>query len=357
MAFYIRKSVSLGPLRFNLSSGGLGVSAGVRGLRVGTGPRGNYVHMGRHGLYYRQTVLPTAPAGTPVLPQSTPHSDTHAPLQELGSADAGTIRDSSSEDLLAELREKRRKLPLLPVALVAGALFLLVALGKGWPWWLLLASLGAYVVAVVAARRRDKLAKTVVILYDFEPAVEAAFKQFCDWTSAIAASRCVWHVDAAGRVYDRKYHAGASQLVRRSLTTVREQAPPYVTTNVPVHAIKAGRNSLFLFPDRLLIYNGSDIGAISYASLEIAADTTRFIEESSVPADAHVVDYTWRYVNKSGGPDRRFSNNRQLPICLYDELTLRTASGLNELLQLSRSGIGPGFVAAVRNLAEAAPHG
>ncbi|MFW8645427.1 DUF4236 domain-containing protein [Rhizobium beringeri] len=35
MPFYIRKSISAGPFRFNFSKGGVGVSVGVKGLRVG----------------------------------------------------------------------------------------------------------------------------------------------------------------------------------------------------------------------------------------------------------------------------------------------------------------------------------
>ena len=53
MPFYLRKSISAGPFRFNLSKSGVGLSVGVKGLRVGTGPRGHYVQAGRGGLYYR----------------------------------------------------------------------------------------------------------------------------------------------------------------------------------------------------------------------------------------------------------------------------------------------------------------
>src|SRR3954466_8187512 len=56
MGLYLRKSIKVGPIRFNLSSSGVGVSAGIKGFRVGTGPRGNYVQMGRGGLYYRTTL-------------------------------------------------------------------------------------------------------------------------------------------------------------------------------------------------------------------------------------------------------------------------------------------------------------
>lgn len=65
--------------------------------------------------------------------------------------------------------------------------------------------------------------------------------------------------------------------------------------------------------------------------------TTRFIESSPVPKDARVVDHTWQYVNKSGGPDKRFKNNRQLPVCLYGELKLQSPTGLNTIIMFSNA--------------------
>lgn len=59
MGLYLRKSFSFGPLRLNMSRGGVGASLGVKGLRVGSGPRGSYLHAGRGGLYYRQKLLST----------------------------------------------------------------------------------------------------------------------------------------------------------------------------------------------------------------------------------------------------------------------------------------------------------
>ena len=40
MAWRFRKSIKLGPLRFNLSKSGIGTSVGVRGFRVGTDAKG-----------------------------------------------------------------------------------------------------------------------------------------------------------------------------------------------------------------------------------------------------------------------------------------------------------------------------
>ena len=45
----------LGPIRLNLSKGGIGTSVGVTGFRVGVRPNGSsYVHAGRYGLYMRE---------------------------------------------------------------------------------------------------------------------------------------------------------------------------------------------------------------------------------------------------------------------------------------------------------------
>lgn len=62
---------------------------------------------------------------------------------------------------------------------------------------------------------------------------------------------------------------------------------------------------------------------------------TRFIEDQGVPPDSHVVDYTWRFVNKKGGPDRRFNNNRQIPIAQYGFLQLQSQTGMNIHLNVS----------------------
>jgi hypothetical protein len=56
MAYYIRKAFKSGPVRMNLSKGGIGFSMGVTGARVGLNSRGAYIHGGRHGLYYREQI-------------------------------------------------------------------------------------------------------------------------------------------------------------------------------------------------------------------------------------------------------------------------------------------------------------
>jgi len=54
------------------------------------------------------------------------------------------------------------------------------------------------------------------------------------------------------------------------------------------------------------------------------------MESGGLPSDAQVVGRTWQYVNKKGGPDRRFNNNPEIPIALYEEGHFGSTTGLNE---------------------------
>src|SRR5256886_8463839 len=102
MGFYLRKSVSVGPFRFNLSKSGIGVSTGIKGFRVGTGPRGNYVHMGAGGIYFRSTF----PSDTrQSLPTKSEHSE-DGPVQVFESGSVLQMVDSSSAQLLEEINTK-----------------------------------------------------------------------------------------------------------------------------------------------------------------------------------------------------------------------------------------------------------
>ena len=361
MGFYLRKSISVGPLRFNLSKSGIGVSAGVKGLRFGVGPRGNYVHIGRGGLYYRATLPPSiASRKSPIhQPKFSPPtripSGTHAPLEEIESADVSQIVDSSSRELLDELNRKRAKMRLWPVVAIVSVVILGFGVSSNWPAWLLALLVVTGAVGTYMAHARDALEKTVVLFYEFDPDMEAAYAQLHSAASQLSRCAAAWHIEASGKVHDRKYHAGASDLVRRKNTSIQGAEPPYVKTNIETIAVGVGRQTLHFFPDRVLVYDTNGVGAVGYPELRVDVSATRFIESDSVPRDAEVVDRTWKYVNKSGGPDRRFKDNKELPVCRYEEISLSSQTGLNEVLQLSRCGSGSEFAKAISLLGKKMP--
>jgi hypothetical protein len=189
-----------------------------------------------------------------------------------------------------------------------------------------------------------------VLFYDLDADVETAYGLVHSWAEQLASCQRAWHISAEARVRDGKYHAGAGKLIARSITSIKEASPPYLQSNVEPVAIGVGRQTLYLFPDRLLVYDTTGVGAVGYPNLVLSVREARFIETDTVPTDAKVVDRTWQYVNKKGGPDLRFKDNRELPICLYDELTFNSTTGLNEMIQVSRCGVVEGFLKAITYL-------
>ncbi len=112
--------------------------------------------------------------------------------------------------------------------------------------------------------------------------------------------------------------------------------PGVIKTNIDLPSIVGGKQSVYFFPDVILITEGNHAGAISYEELGICWNSTVFVEDDGVPPDAQVVGHTWQYVNKAGGPDRRFNNNRQIPQVLYQQMGLQGPGGFQKILHISR---------------------
>jgi len=351
MGLYFRKSVSVGPLRFNFSGSGIGVSAGIPGFRIGTGPRGHYVHMGGGGIYYRTTLGPNSarrsrhgaePHGTTPRPRHTDWplaTDSGVgPMREIESASVLAMADETAGELLAELNAKQATGRMAPWVAVLTAAALVAALAAQLPHAVLGAMMVASPIALFFAKWTDDLRKSTVIAFDLDDGATKEYESLVTALETLGSAQRLWHVAAEADVYDQKRNAGASTVVNRSDTRPGLGLPPFVKSNLDIPALSVGRQTLYFFPDRLLVFEAGSVGAIAYAELNILRQTTRFIEDGAPPSDARVVGHTWRYVNKSGGPDRRFNNNRQLPIMEYEQIHLTSSSGLNELLQASRVG-------------------
>jgi len=349
MGLYLRKSLRVGPLRFNLSGSGIGVSTGIPGLRIGFGPRGNYIHAGRGGLYYRAT-LPSLggkdrePSQPPreenPLPRGFSRGDlTLGPVEVIDSASVAGMKDESADALLAELNSKRTRWRIAPFVTVLG----LVVAAMLWTSMSLvgqIAALIAVATCIVLAVQYDALRKSTVIMYHLEPDAEARFERLIGAVQEIAKAKGLWAIESHAKVLDGKYHAGAASELSRKATSITLGQPSFVKCNLDVPALGAGRQTLYFFPDRLFVFDTDGIGAVPYQALQLERTTSSFVESDALPSDSRVVGRTWRYVNKKGGPDRRFSNNPEWPVCEYEYLHLLSASGLNELLQVSLVGAG-----------------
>lgn len=240
MPFYFGKSVSLGPFRFNLSSGGVGVSVSVKGLRFGTGPRDHYVHAGRGGLNYRASLggeggggaRRASPAGQAPSSGYRPPVRLFEPNVDMVAVSSASVLEMTDErygELLSELNEKQNAMPLtvlLPSAAAVMGLLAAVAAGAvGFAVGVVVVALAAFVGSRLDAGRRS-----AVVLYDLEPEAAEAYETLTKAFDHLAASSMKWHVDAGGAVRDLhtwKRNAGATTILDKRPTVFGYDLPRF----------------------------------------------------------------------------------------------------------------------------------
>ncbi|QZQ53610.1 DUF4236 domain-containing protein (plasmid) [Curtobacterium sp. TC1] len=335
MGISIRTSVKAGPLRFNLSKSGIGVSAGVPGLRIGAGPRGNYVRVGSSGVMYLSSKPARSRPSVQTPPvASVPWNPAEVLMDDTSGLSALELRPTGGDDIVQQLNDAARRPRWGWIAAIAafgiGAVLMpwgLIVWALAIPgcWWLFL---------------RDGLRKNVVLFYDLEDNAARWFDRFVTSWDATSSSAKLWRTVQSGQVqttYQHKVNAGVGSIVQRVSAEARIQQPRYLATNIDIPTVRAGSETLYFLPDRLLVGTGKRYSDVAYRHLTVRRSVTRFVEQPGhVPKDTQLIGETWQYVNVKGGPDRRFKNNPALPVVQYGRLEISTAQGLFWSVQSSR---------------------
>lgn len=331
MGFYLKKSINLGGLRINFSNSGVGFSTGVTGFRIGSGPRGTYVHMGRGGLYYRKTLGKRQNALEPGNQAAQRNNEEGLEFREIESASTEQLTDSSSQELIEEINAKQERWPF-------------------WPFFLLLLPFGQYFTlagitgAFLMYFLRDRNRKKTLLMYDIEDDTEGTIQRFYDALSELGKCSQLLHIsEEAATGAQKKYHAGRNMVFHCSQISLGFGAPDAIKTNVTVPSLPVGKQTLYFFPDKLFICEKNKIAALAYDSLRLTCTNQKVISDGQRPDDATLVGSTWKYLNTSGGPDKRFKDNRELPIYLYSEISFQSDTGLHEKIQASKKEIAKTF--------------
>ncbi|MFZ6009065.1 MAG: DUF4236 domain-containing protein [Bacteroidota bacterium] len=199
--------------------------------------------------------------------------------------------------------------------------------------------------------RLDKKRKTLEIYYTLDKDIEILHKKFLEFFSEFASSKRVWQKLHASGISDKKYFAGASELITRVPVggiSTHKLPSRFLRTNISIPFIALKNTEMYFFPERIILKRGNKFGGTFYKNIRIGSTNIQFIEEQVVPSDAQVIDYTWKYLNKNGGPDRRFNNNRKLPICLYTNYTFESEGGIEEVITTSKAGSMDNFAEFIK---------
>ncbi len=193
------------------------------------------------------------------------------------------------------------------------------------------------------------------ITYEMDDKVKEIHEQFLKYFIDGSKSNRIWQIIHNQGTDDWKRNAGANSLVNRIDLSGKfgEKKPaPFFKTNIQIPNINLKDADFYFFPERLVVKKNGQFAAIFYKNLQIQSHASNFIEEESLPTDAHVVGETWKFLNKNGTPDRRFNNNRRLPICYYSYYTFTSGTGVYETLCTSRQGAFDAFSQFIKRIGD-----
>jgi len=148
------------------------------------------------------------------------------------------------------------------------------------------------------------------------PDIAAAYTAFVK--SGLTLQRSTLGVTHTSEVHldaytGRKGFGGANKLVTDGNVEIHTARPQYSETNFVPLCISVDTKNLYFLPHVLVVQNGLDVSANSYDSVRLRVSEWN-LQVQSVPQDAEFLGYVWKFMNKDGGPDRRYNNNFQIPV-------------------------------------------
>ena len=334
MGFRFRKSINLGGgFKINISKSGVGYSWGTKGFRVtkkSTGGTRTTASIYGTGLsYVSETGKKKHSAGSKGKQPAVQQPD-------LNTYDTRNIENSVASGMVSEGLEEMLALASKAIKTykaITVVFWLSVVAGfMEAGFWLI--SIACFIGGIVCRKKG-----AISLDYDIDEDMKAEIVEQMQPLIKITECDKVWRLTQTSKVLDSKYASGAANTVKRKLCITSTKATFPFRTTEKIASFRTDKEVLLFLPDKLLILQGSKIGALNYSDIDFDGHTTRFIEDEKVPKDATIVDQTWQYVNKSGGADKRFKNNKKLPICLYGKLEMTSASGLDTVIMFSNPNL------------------
>ncbi len=332
MGWYFRKSKSVGPFRVNFSKSGMSFSTGVKGARMSFGPRGTFVNVGGNGIYYRKKLGSSAKGNSSrgksyVQNGSVQYAENYAQTVDAITVQEQTQGVSVTNQAIVKDIKRARLLNWLCIATTA-VLFVGVA------WWTVFIMLAIRILLPRFFRAE--------VNYELDTEAANEWEKFAEFFSTLKTSKKLWVIETSQSVMHTKTNAGAGRNLTRSQLTLKKTKANRtigfgVFSNSPCFKLKGKQCTILFLPCDIIIKKGKHIVACSYENLEIRTGTTNFIETDPVPKDATIIRYTWQFVNKDGSADRRYANNRQLPVCQYGRIMLQAGDQIGVEIHVSNA--------------------
>lgn len=208
--------------------------------------------------------------------------------------------------------------------------------------------------AAVANLKKNLAASRISVSFNMETAVAGPHLRMLDAFDRLSASSRSWALQTSQQIDRVMARSTAGTVVSRGALSVGRRSDPMIDTNdLPLAvSVQNGRATAFFYPGFVLVVSarGADFALIDMKELQISYKRTQFTETDAIPPDAAMAGKVWAKSNKNGTRDKRFRDNRELPVMVYGEIAMKARGGMSEALMFSRDGACREFVAAVVEL-------
>ena len=93
--------------------------------------------------------------------------------------------------------------------------------------------------------------------------------------------------------------------------------------------------------------NPESLGILELSRLSITFERSGFLETEVLPSDSNKLSEVWERSNKDGSRDKRYADNKLLPVMEYGEITFKSKSGIFEKYMISNCQLAYDFFEAI----------
>lgn len=247
------------------------------------------------------------------------------------------------EDISKRIEESAHLFKFKSLTFWSGMALLLLALAAeaGVAFFIILA---CWIPIHIITRRWDKARRFIKIDYE-EDSLSEHFQSLHRSFESLESSKKLWTLDKSESIFgfhEQKRHAGASSLIDMSRCSAGKTPPPWIRSNTKFPSLHTKQGSFYFLPEGILRFNGLKIKPLNYSEAKPSYSFESVIDENP-PEDATITGKTWKHPNKDGSPDRRFSVNYQIPICLYGKVIFKFGPDIKIEVVTSKKQSGKGF--------------
>lgn len=332
MGLRYRKSINLGGgFRVNISKSGIGYSCGVKGARITKTARGttrSTLSIPGTGISYVEETSnrKNKKSNEGYLNGNGQQNRNTIPVVQGTSTEVINVDDYQSveyEQLINSIK-KVRNINLLSTILI---------------WTFLLSATPIFILTGIAGIILKIYVHTkmgIPMEYEFDIESKESYDNLCATWMSMNKNKKFWQIISEDSI-NKKVSGGADRGINRIAAKAINKVPFFIRPNVTPFGLQLKKKQLFFLPDKLLVISGRKVGAINYTDVQMGLGVTNFIETEPVPKDAKIIRQTWLKVNKNGQPDKRFKDNRQVPVCEYGRIVVQSGNALYVELMCSNS--------------------